>query len=96
MAAYLIGRMTITDPVTYGEYKKRTPAIVAAFGGRFLSRGGRKVTLEGVEEARRVVVVEFPSLEKAWEFYYSPEYQEAIALRKGAAAMELIAVEGSE
>lgn len=97
MAAYLIGRMSVIDPSAYAEYKKRTPALVEKFGGRFLVRGGKKVTLEGPEERRRVVVVEFPSLDEANRFYYSPEYQAAIRLRKDAAAdMELVVVEGFE
>ena len=89
--------MHITDPAAYEEYKKRTPALVQQFGGRFLARGGKRVTLEGPEEDRRVVIVEFPSLEQASRFYYSPEYQAAIRLRKGAAdGMEIVVVEGFE
>lgn len=97
MSAFLIGRMTITNPEAYGRYRQRTPAIIAQYGGRFVSRGGTKLVLEGPADARRVVVVEFPSLQQAQAFYNSPEYQAAIALRSGAAdGMELILVEGFE
>lgn len=97
MSAFLIGRMTITDPEAYGRYRQRTPAIIAKYGGRFVSRGGTKLVLEGPSDTRRVVVVEFPSLQHARDFYHSQEYQDAIRLRTGAAdGMELILVEGFE
>lgn len=96
MAAYLIGRMNITDPDTYAEYKKRTPEIIERYGGRFLSRGGEKITLEGEKETRRVVIVEFPSAQKAAEFYHSPDYQAALVIRKNAAQMDLMIVGGFE
>ncbi len=95
MTAYLVGRMKITDPERYERYKERTPSIIASFGGRFLARGGRRVTLEGPEDDRRIVVVEFASVEDAEAFYRSPAYQAARVLREGAAAgMELVVVEG--
>jgi uncharacterized protein (DUF1330 family) len=97
MTAYLIGRMAITDPDTYAQYKVHTPAIVEKYGGRFLARGGPRVTVEGAEDERRIVVVEFPSTENARQFYYSAEYQAAKAIRKDAAeAVELVIVEGFE
>lgn len=94
MAAYLIVRVQVTDPDAYEGYKKLSGPAVEKHGGRFLVRGGRSVTLEGEEETRRIVVVEFPSLERAEAFYRSPEYAEAIAARKDAAAGQFVAVEG--
>jgi uncharacterized protein (DUF1330 family) len=54
------------------------------------------VTLEGPEEKWRVVVVEFPDLEKAKEFYYSQEYTDAKKIREGAALAQFIAISGIE
>lgn len=97
MSAYLIGRMMISDPATYDRYKEHTPAAVTKYGGRFVSRGGKVITLEGETETRRVVIVEFPSLEDARAFYDSAEYQKARNIRQDAAyQMQLIAVEGFE
>lgn len=94
MVAYIIAQVDITDPDRYKQYTARTPAIVAAHGGRFIVRGGQTVALEGDAENRRIVVIEFPSLERAEAFYNSPAYQEAKALRKGAADARFVAVEG--
>jgi uncharacterized protein (DUF1330 family) len=94
MPAYIIARIDVTDWDRYKEYVKATPGVIAKFGGRFIVRGGEKVTLEGPEETRRVVLVEFPSMEQVRAFYASAEYEAVRRLRIGAAEAQLIAIEG--
>ncbi|MBW1838950.1 MAG: DUF1330 domain-containing protein [Deltaproteobacteria bacterium] len=94
MAAYLLARVEVSDWDRYKEYTKKTPGAVAKYGGKFIVRAGEMVTLEGTEETRRVVIIEFPSFEKAKEFYYSKEYQEAKKLREGAAKGQFLAIDG--
>ena len=94
MTAYLLGRVEITDQDRYKEYMKETPGVIKKYGGKFVIRGGEVVTLEGAEETRRVVLIEFPSIEKAKEFYYSDEYQGAKKLRAGAALGQFLAIDG--
>ena len=96
MSAYIVVRMKVTDPERYKRYAARTPDCVASFGGRFIARGGEAVTLEGPEFRDRMVIIEFPSLERAKEFYNSPEYTEIKALREHAGIGEFIAVEGAD
>ena len=96
MAAYMIARVNVTDWDKYNEYIKVTPGIITKFGGRFIVRGGETVTFEGPEEKWRIVVVEFPDLEKAKEFYYSPEYTDAKKIREGAALAQFVAISGVE
>lgn len=95
MPAYLMLRAVVHNPEAYKEYTRRTPEIIARFGGRFIVRGGQTVTLEGPPETRRVVVVEFPSLEQAQAFYNSAEYQAALPYRLKAADAEVILVDGA-
>ncbi len=94
MTAYIIARIDVTDPEQYKAYTAVTPEVVAKGGGRFVARGGEVTTLEGPEESRRVVVVEFDSVEHAKAFYESDEYQAAKRLRDGAATGEFIVVDG--
>ena len=94
MTAYVVARVKITDPERYSRYTARTPECIAAFGGRFIARGGEPVTLEGPEFRDRMVIIEFPSLERAKAFYASPEYTEIKALRAGAATGEFVAIDG--
>ena len=95
MAAYLLIRVAVHDPVQYEEYKLRTPAVVGAFGGEFIVRGGLADVVEGEPDDRRVVVVRFPTIEQARAFLNSPEYAAVKAYRIGAADMEIVVVEGS-
>jgi len=92
--AYLIARVTITDPEQYRHYLNATPAIIEKYGGKAIAQSTDPITLEGPDETRRIVILQFPSVDKAKEFYHSPEYQEARKLREGAAVGELVVVEG--
>src|SRR3954466_1961081 len=94
MPAYLIVETDIHDPERYERYKAASPGAVTAGGGRFLVRGGELAVLEGDWEPKRLVVLEFESLEAAKRFYDSQRYQEAKKLREGAARLRMVAVEG--
>jgi uncharacterized protein (DUF1330 family) len=94
MAAYLIAQVTIDDPQVYRGYTARSPDIIAKHGGRFLARGGATEVLEGSADKRRLVIVEFPSMEAARAFYNSDEYQQAKAIRTPASTAQFIIVQG--
>ena len=96
MPAYMIVRVNVTDMEQYGEYMKLTPAIIEKYGGKFVVRGGEKVILEGPDVTDRMVVVKFPSVQVAKDFYNSEEYQHAISVRKDAAEASFVVVEGLE
>ena len=91
---YIIAQVDVTNPQQYAEYAKLTPALIEKAGGRFIARGGRIATLEGPAARSRVVIIEFPSFERAQEFYNSPGYVAARKLREGAATAQLVLVEG--
>ena len=95
MSAYILVKAAITDWEQYQEYMKASPAVVAQYDGKFIARGGEVVTLEGPEVTERVVLLEFPSLARAKEFYYSREYRDIMKLRAGAATAQFIAIDGA-
>jgi uncharacterized protein (DUF1330 family) len=95
MSAYLIAEIEVTDPAAYEDYRKQTPAAIAKYGGKFLVRGGTVESMEGGWVPKRLIVVEFPSMEQALKFYRSPEYTPLIALRQRAARSKLIIAEGT-
>jgi len=94
MAAYIIVDVEITDPVNYAAYVRVVPPTIAAYGGRFLVRGGKTETLEGSWIPKRVVVLEFPSVEHAQAWWDSEEYRHPKALRQSASITDMILVEG--
>lgn len=94
MAAYVLAMVKVTDPAKYAEYMKVTPRAIAAFGGKFVVRGGPVETLEGEKEDRRVVLIAFPTKEAARGFYESAAYRAAREIRKDAARGTFLLLEG--
>jgi uncharacterized protein (DUF1330 family) len=92
--AYVINDMEVTDPVSFDEYRKLSPPTVAKFGGRFLVRGGAVESLEGDWQPKRLVVLEFPSLERAKAWIDSVDYAPARRLRQLSSRSRLIVVDG--
>ena len=94
MSAYIIVEIEIHDLAQYEEYKKLTPASIAAFGGKFIVRGPQVEMLEGDWNPQRLVVLEFPTVEKAKQWWSSEEYAPAKALRQRIAKTNMIVAEG--
>ena len=95
MKGYVIAEVEVTDPVLYEEYRKGAPGTVAAFGGRFIVRGGAVTTAEGDWQPKRLVVVEFPDVATAKAWHASPAYAPLLAMRERAAKSRVIIVEGA-
>ena len=94
MPAYVIAEISITDADGYKEYTKQVGATVEKYGGKFLVRGGRADALEGEWPERRRVILEFPSVEAARNWWDSPEYEKPKALRKATSEGRLLLIEG--
>lgn len=95
MTAYVIVDIDIKDPVLYEEYKKLAPAGVAAYGGKYLARGGKMETLEGDWVPNRLVILEFENFERAKEWWNSPEYGPAKKMRMQSTHTDLVILEGA-
>ncbi len=94
MPAYLVAHIDVHDPATFEEYRARVVPVVAAYGGRYLVRGGALETLEGAEQTRRLAILEFPSMEAARRFYHSDEYAPVLQRRLESAVSDIVLVGG--
>ena len=94
MASYLIADVTLIDTAAYETYRQQVPAIIAAYGGRYLVRGGETKLLEGSRSPNRTVVLEFPTMDALKTFWDSPEYRPLRVLRESAATSDIFAVAG--
>ncbi|MCI0751061.1 MAG: DUF1330 domain-containing protein [Flammeovirgaceae bacterium] len=94
MPAYIIVDVTITNPALYDDYKKLTPASLLPFEGKFIVRGGESETLEGGWQPGRIVILEFPSVQKAKAWWSSEGYAPAKTIRQAASITKMIVVEG--
>jgi uncharacterized protein (DUF1330 family) len=95
MSAYIIVEIEITDPVGYEEYKKQAGATVEKYGGKYIVRGGKTEVLEGDWKPKRIVVLEFPTMERAKEWLNSEEYREPRKMRHRTAKTHMLVIEGA-
>ncbi len=94
MPAYLIANIDVTDPVLFDQYRAQVPAVIAQYGGKYAVRGGAVSVVEGASPFKRLVVLEFSSMDALKAFYHSAEYAPLIALRQRASSGDVILVEG--
>jgi len=76
------------------EYAMKAKPAVEKYSGKFLVRGGKNRTNDGIN-SQRTVVVEFPDYDTAIACYDSPEYQEAHDILEGHVLRHHQIVEGS-
>ena len=95
MAAYVLVDIEVTDQETYDDYRRQVPPLVEKYGGKYLVRGGDLETLEGDWQPKRLIVLEFPSVVNAKQFYDSEEYGPLKALRIKATNSKMVLVEGA-
>ena len=96
MPAYIICTMTIHDPETYRKYTALTPATLARYGGKFLTRGEPIVSLEGPAFTHRQVILAFPDTATAQAWYNDADYQSASAFRRMASKGQMYLQAGSD
>ena len=94
MSAYIIVEIEVVDPVGYEEYKKQASDTVHKMGGKYIVRGGKTEVLEGDRIPKRIVVLEFPTTERAKEWLNCEEYREPRKMRHRAAKTNMLLVEG--
>ncbi|RLQ22394.1 DUF1330 domain-containing protein [Seongchinamella sediminis] len=94
MAAYAIFDIDIWDLERYQDFMVKVKPAIEAAGGRYLARGGKHKVIEGSWEPKRLVLFEFPSVEKAEAFYHSELYQQYKAIRDECSSGNIVIVEG--
>ncbi len=94
MSAYIIVEIDVQDPVGYQDYKKLAGPTVEARGGKYIVRGGKTEVLEGDWQPKRIVVLEFSSMDAAREWLNCEEYREPRKMRHRTARTNMILVEG--
>lgn len=98
MPAFLIADAVPHDPEEYraSGYLEAAVRTAASHGGVYRARGGELAVLEGEWDLRRVVIIEFPTMDSLRAWYDSPEYQQWIPVRQRLTESRLLAVDGLE
>ena len=94
MAAYVIVEIDVVDPVGYEEYKNLASASVLRHGGKYIVRGGATEVLEGDWNPKRIVLLEFESMQRAKDWLNCEEYREPRKMRHRTARTNMILVDG--
>jgi uncharacterized protein (DUF1330 family) len=93
--AYYIAEFKIIDPEGMKPYSARVASTFEPYGGRYIVRGGKIAPLEGEGPDKRMVVIEFDSMEKAQAWYDSPAYAQLKPIRHKNAISRVYIVEGT-
>ncbi|MGH9941268.1 MAG: DUF1330 domain-containing protein [Pyrinomonadaceae bacterium] len=75
MPAYVVVEIEVLDEARYEPYKQIAPPLIAAYGRRYSVRGKASETLEGKWRPKRLVILEFSSVERAKAWLSAPEYE---------------------
>ena len=94
MSAYVIVEIDIVDAAGYEEYKTLAGATVKKYGGKYIVRGGKAEVLEGDWQPKRIVVLQFDSMQRAKDWLHCEEYREPRKMRHRTARTNMILVEG--
>ena len=94
MSVYIVVDIDVKDQEAYEEYRELVPPLIEKYGGRYLVRGGEITAGEGDWDLHRVVILEFPSADRATEFFTSDEYAPVAEIRRRAAVSKTFMVEG--
>lgn len=96
MKGFLFAELDVLDAAHfYDEYMPRVYPVLQKYGAVFLAGSDAPVVKEGGRDVKRVVLLEFESLQRAEEFYHSAEYQAVIGYRLNSARSHLYIFEGS-
>jgi uncharacterized protein (DUF1330 family) len=94
MAGYALAHIrSVTMGPAIVEYLERLDATLAPFGGRFIVHGGSVDVLEGAWLGN-LVMIEFPDVQAARNWYSSPAYQAIVRLRTENTEGDCIIVDG--
>ncbi|GBQ96380.1 hypothetical protein AA23498_2626 [Acetobacter nitrogenifigens DSM 23921 = NBRC 105050] len=99
MTAYFVIDLNIPDPQKLAEYEAAAGPLLEKHGAKVLTRatGDNYDVIEGDWRPRRLVILEYPTLEAIHQFYHDPEFQPAKKVRQAVpgAVANAIAVEGA-
>ena len=95
MKGYVVIDTETIDAEANSQYIEKVLPVIAAHGGRFLVRTGDAAVVHGDWTPKRLVIIEFDSLEAAEGFVGSAEYSALDDLRQRGANSKIVVAEGS-
>lgn len=95
MTAYVISEVETTDPALVEEYRALARESAAEFGGGYVVHNEVAEPLEGEwPESQSIVVLSFPSVQRARDWYHSATYTRAIGIARRSMVRRIAIVAG--
>tara|TARA_Y100000389_G_scaffold3633_1_gene3495 strand:- start:1328 stop:1618 length:291 start_codon:yes stop_codon:yes gene_type:complete len=91
---YVIAQLKVTNSENYKEYVEKVTPLVKKFEGEFLVRNGEYKIFDGETSFPRIIILKFPSYEKALKWYNSEEYKPIKKIRLDNSVGTNIIIEG--
>ncbi len=91
--AYVVTEVDVIDETAFKEFSPKVGQTVQAAGGKYLTRGGQIIALEG-QAPKRFVLSVFPSVEAARAWRNSAGWKDLGALREKAVKTRAFIAEG--
>lgn len=97
MSGFVIAEiLEVSDPAGMKQYAERAHATIEQYDGKYRALRGKMEVLEGEWNSGPLVILEFPSLQRAREWYDSPEYRPLIEMRKKVSRTNFMLLDGLE
>lgn len=93
-AAWVIGHVSVKDAAQWARYREAVPATLAPWGAELVCRAELREVLSGSHCHTDTVILKFSDLAAARAWHASPAYQALIPLRRAAAEVDLLLLEG--
>jgi len=94
-SAYVfVQSISVTDRAAFERYQALARDAITKHAGRFLARGADVEFLEGQGDVSTLGLLQFPSMAAVRDWFTSPEYQEALKVRRTAGQQRIFMVEG--
>jgi uncharacterized protein (DUF1330 family) len=94
MPVYLFAYIEVNDADMYSRYVENARPIIKQYGGRYLVQGGDAVPLSGDWAPKRVIVIEFDTVERLQQCFRSSEYRAIAPLREQSTRSRSIILQG--
>lgn len=95
MAAYMIVDLDVEDLSALDEYRRHALPLFAKYGGRTLIRLGVGEVLEGNWQPKRIMCLEFATMDALKRWWTADEYRALVPLRQRVSKANVIAIQGS-
>jgi uncharacterized protein (DUF1330 family) len=82
--AYYLSEFEVTDAEGIRPYSAAVESTFQPYGGRYVVRGGKVTSLEGAP-TQRIIMIAFPTMERAQAWYDSEAYRALRPIRQRSA-----------